>query len=120
MASGDFSVAAKLDSDGRIRGSEGTYFFFPPECTTASEEGNSSSARCIKLYLSEEYKGHDGRAADIWALGVTMWCLLFGEVPFYSSNMVVRFQADCVEQLCCRIYLIASRERNSYIRPECF
>lgn len=73
---GDFGVADKLDAEGFVKGTEGTYLFLPPECATLKSEDVG-------------YKGHDGRKADIWALGVTLWCLLFGTVPFYSFSLEV-------------------------------
>eukprot|EP00913_Durusdinium_trenchii_P015685 g14740.t1 len=45
---GDFGVAAKMDEDHLVHGTEGTYPFFSPEmCQTG-------------------YVGHDGRKADMW------------------------------------------------------
>ncbi|CEM35580.1 unnamed protein product [Vitrella brassicaformis CCMP3155] len=81
---GDFTVASKVDEHGRVRGTEGTYSFMPPECCTPTDE-------------SQEYSGHDGRAADMWALGVTVWVVLFGSLPFQKANLKELFEsiAEC-------------------------
>eukprot|EP01069_Polyplicarium_translucidae_P001215 Polyplicarium_translucidae@DN1576_c0_g1_i2.p1 len=55
---GDFSVAEVMGRDFRVYGTE----------------------------TNDSHRGHDGRAADVWALGVTLWCFLFGGVPFDCSS----------------------------------
>ena len=30
----------------------------------------------------------DGEAADMWALGITFWMLLFGEAPFRAVGLI--------------------------------
>lgn len=52
--------------DDIVSGSEGTYFFMPPEAL--SKENNKA--------------GYNGKLADIWSLGVTFFCCTFLELPF--------------------------------------
>ncbi|OWZ21710.1 Protein kinase [Phytophthora megakarya] len=52
---------------GMIKSTKGTYQFMPPE----SLNGNAFCA----------FK------ADIWAIGVTLYALLFGSLPYYSSDV---------------------------------
>ncbi|KAG7378019.1 hypothetical protein PHYPSEUDO_010677 [Phytophthora pseudosyringae] len=49
----------------RLRSTEGTYHFLAPECTTGDE--------------------YDPYQVDVWALGVTMFTLLLGTLPFGTS-----------------------------------
>eukprot|EP00922_Rhytidocystis_sp_ex-Travisia-forbesii_P038302 GHVS01057052.1.p1 GENE.GHVS01057052.1~~GHVS01057052.1.p1 ORF type:complete len:383 (+),score=48.81 GHVS01057052.1:190-1338(+) len=62
---GDFGSAEEMSSDGFIKRTRGTYAFLSPECV---EE-------------HPDRKGHDGRAADIWAVGMTTWALFFHFIP---------------------------------------
>eukprot|EP00386_Alphamonas_edax_P001458 GDKI01004382.1.p1 GENE.GDKI01004382.1~~GDKI01004382.1.p1 ORF type:complete len:433 (-),score=134.44 GDKI01004382.1:119-1417(-) len=65
----DFSVSSPLDARGYVQRTEGTYHFQPPEACRTLEEG-------------ETYIGHDGCAADVWALGCTLYCYVYGMPPF--------------------------------------
>eukprot|EP01071_Lankesteria_metandrocarpae_P005462 Lankesteria_metandrocarpae@DN4000_c0_g1_i2.p1 len=78
----DFSSASETDGNFRVFGSEGTHCFYPPECCVVQENPQA---------------GCDGRAADMWAVGVTMWCLLWGQVPFHCDNLDGLFKsiAEC-------------------------
>merc|ERR1712050_238450 len=53
-----------------VRGTEGSYSFFSPEMCRSP------------------YKGHDGRKADVWALGVTTWAFFYGSVPFMKNDLM--------------------------------
>jgi serine/threonine protein kinase len=46
----------------------GTYHFFPPEC------------------CDPDVDQYSGRSADIWALGATLFCLIFNELPFWDQE----------------------------------
>ncbi|KAG6615465.1 serine/threonine protein kinase [Phytophthora cinnamomi] len=68
----DFGVAymnedaLSVASSGlKLRSTEGTYHFLAPECTTGDE--------------------YDPYQVDVWALGVTMFALLLGTLPFGTS-----------------------------------
>jgi [calcium/calmodulin-dependent protein kinase] kinase len=51
-----------------LSGARGTYEFLAPECC---DPGSRSFS---------------GKAADVWALGVTIYCLAFNEVPFQAAQ----------------------------------
>jgi serine/threonine protein kinase len=66
----DFGVSEMLDSegDGTVTGSQGTPAFFSPELCRG--EGSVH-----------------GKAVDVWALGVTLYVLLFGKLPFFGESV---------------------------------
>lgn len=60
----DFGTASIIGENDILSGSRGTYEFLAPEC------------------CNPEQKFFSGKAADIWALGVTIYCMTFNELPF--------------------------------------
>ena len=52
-----------------MKKSAGTYHFFPPEACDAD--------------VSE----YSGKAADIWALGVTLYSMIFNQLPFWDDSL---------------------------------
>lgn len=67
---GDFGVSTVVNnSDDRVRNSAGTYHFMSPE---SQKQVN---------------KGFSGKAADIWALGVTFYAFTFLILPFDDENL---------------------------------
>ncbi|CDJ40569.1 protein kinase, PfPK7 homolog, putative [Eimeria tenella] len=77
---GDFGSAEKIGANGKVRHTKGTYMFMAPECLRPVEE-------------SKPYEGHDGRAADVWALGICAYVMVFGSVPFSASSIESLFEA---------------------------
>ncbi|PKA55674.1 Serine/threonine-protein kinase GRIK2 [Apostasia shenzhenica] len=65
---GDFSVSQIFEDDNdELRRSPGTPVFTAPEC-------------CLGLT-------YHGRAADTWAVGVTLYCMITGEYPFLGDTL---------------------------------
>ncbi|CAN8301092.1 unnamed protein product [Cochlearia groenlandica] len=65
---GDFSVSQVFkDDDDQLRRSPGTPVFTAPEC-------------CLGITYS-------GRAADTWAVGVTLYCMILGQYPFLADTL---------------------------------
>ncbi|KAG5566743.1 hypothetical protein RHGRI_002325 [Rhododendron griersonianum] len=65
---GDFSVSQLFEDDNdELRRSPGTPVFTAPEC-------------CLGLT-------YHGKAADTWALGVTLYCMVFGKYPFLGDTL---------------------------------
>ena len=66
----DFGVSEKLlepfDQNDLMAKTAGTYHFFPPEC------------------CDPDVEQYSGRVADIWALGATLYCLIFNELPYWD------------------------------------
>ena len=70
----DFGRSAKLESAAqKLSGSEGTYHFMAPET------------------LSEKTEGGYGKECDIWSLGVSFFCILFGYLPFNDELLIKLF-----------------------------
>ncbi|CAH8362387.1 unnamed protein product [Eruca vesicaria subsp. sativa] len=69
---GDFSVSQVFkDDDDQLRRSPGTPVFTAPECCLESESGVTYS----------------GRAADTWAVGVTLCYMILGQYPFLADTL---------------------------------
>lgn len=66
----DFGVSKVLDdpADDSVKATEGTYHFMPPE-------------EC-----DPDIDQFSGKAVDVWALGVTLFCLLYNKVPFWGDT----------------------------------
>ncbi|XP_048135944.1 serine/threonine-protein kinase GRIK2 isoform X2 [Rhodamnia argentea] len=65
---GDFSVSQVFEDDNdQLRRSPGTPVFTAPEC-------------CLGLT-------YRGRAADTWAVGVTLYCMVLGHYPFLGETL---------------------------------
>ena len=70
---GDFGFATRLGPGQKARGFKGTKFFFAPEMLGSNKE---------EMALMPEY----GFEVDIWALGVILFVLLTGGLPFQGSS----------------------------------
>ncbi|XP_050212835.1 serine/threonine-protein kinase GRIK1-like [Mercurialis annua] len=65
---GDFSVSQVFEDDNdELRRSPGTPVFTAPEC-------------CLGLT-------YHGKAADTWAVGVTLYCMVLGQYPFLGETL---------------------------------
>lgn len=70
----DLGVSNEFDGpDAFLTNTAGTPAFTAPECLSI-KQGDSP---------------YSGKAADIWSLGVTLYCLVFGRLPFQDDNVVV-------------------------------
>jgi len=74
----DFSISIVMEEDNIVNGTEGTYYFYSPEMCRSG------------------YKGHDGRRADVWAVGISLWAFLFGSLPFFSKDLALLL--DCIAE----------------------
>uniref|UniRef100_A0A7E4W847 calcium/calmodulin-dependent protein kinase n=2 Tax=Panagrellus redivivus TaxID=6233 RepID=A0A7E4W847_PANRE len=79
----DFGVSCEFEGiDAFLTGTAGTPAFMAPEA------------------LREDSSFYSGRAQDIWSLGITLYALVFGQVPF-SDNYVIalhkKIKNDAVE-----------------------
>jgi len=72
----DFGVSEMFekDSDMHTAKSAGSPAFMPPELCVA-KHGQVS-----------------GKAADLWSMGVTLYCLRYGKIPFERNNMLELYE----------------------------
>ncbi|EFR00872.1 CAMKK/META protein kinase [Nannizzia gypsea CBS 118893] len=73
----DFGVSEMFEksSDMFIAKSAGSPAFIPPELCVA------------------KYGEVSGRAVDVWSMGVTLYCLRYGRIPFHTSNIFDLYNA---------------------------
>ncbi|PHJ18245.1 protein 7 [Cystoisospora suis] len=91
---GDMGTAEKMDQHGRVRHTKGTYMFMAPECMQVTPSCSSASHGLDACSNTEKtggssssaYEGHDGRSADVWALGITLYVMLLGDLPLKSTH----------------------------------
>ena len=60
---------------------------------TQGEKAEGTRAAGSPAFTAPELCGQetvevDGKAADVWALGITFWMLLFGEAPFRAEGLI--------------------------------
>ncbi|XP_020259863.1 serine/threonine-protein kinase GRIK1-like [Asparagus officinalis] len=78
---GDFSVSQALeDDDEDIWRSPGTPVFTAPEC-------------CLGF-------SYNGKAADAWALGITLYCMILGKCPFIGESLQDTYDKIVNRPLC--------------------
>ena len=80
----DFGVSEMFEKQSQMltAKSAGSPAFLPPElCIT--KHGDVS-----------------GRAADIWAMGVSLYCLRFGRIPFERSGVLELYDAIKSDEIC--------------------
>jgi [calcium/calmodulin-dependent protein kinase] kinase len=68
----DFGVSCEFEGiDAFLTGTAGTPAFMAPEALTEDSS----------LFYS-------GRAQDIWSLGITLYALVYGKVPFWDAYVI--------------------------------
>ncbi|KAF2637689.1 Pkinase-domain-containing protein [Massarina eburnea CBS 473.64] len=73
----DFGVSEMFDKQDQMKTakSAGSPAFMPPELCVA------------------KHGEVDGKAVDIWSMGVTLYCMMFGRIPFEKHGMIELYQA---------------------------
>ena len=73
----DFGVSEMFEKDSEmlVAKSAGSPAFLPPELCVAKHGGIS------------------GKAADIWSMGATLYCLRYGKIPFERSGILELYEA---------------------------
>ncbi|CAM9346815.1 unnamed protein product, partial [Sphacelaria rigidula] len=76
---------ARSTSRAQISNTEGTWCFWAPEMCRQVSNGARSSA-------------FNAYATDAWAAGITLWCFLYGTVPFVRTSPMDLFDAIANER----------------------
>ncbi|KRZ71189.1 Calcium/calmodulin-dependent protein kinase kinase 1, partial [Trichinella papuae] len=80
----DFGVSREFTGlDAFLTGTAGTPAFMAPESLTEDED-----------------HFYSGRAQDIWSLGVTLFSLVYGDVPFKAPYSIILYKKIRTEPLC--------------------
>ncbi|KAM6970451.1 calcium/calmodulin-dependent protein kinase kinase 1 [Aplochiton taeniatus] len=79
----DFGVSNQFEgNDALLSSTAGTPAFMAPET------------------LSDNRKSFSGKALDVWAMGVTLYCFAFGKCPFFDEYILAlhnKIRSKCVE-----------------------
>lgn len=70
----DFGVSEIFTKDDRLKSTSGSPAFASPEL---SSPGISNAS---------------GKAADIWAMGITLYALIYGHLPFSDQNILELYE----------------------------
>lgn len=101
----DFSTAERVGTNDMLKKTAGTYQFFAPE-----------SCNCKRVFngrLAKNTDGVSGRASDIWALGVTMYAMLYNRLPFWGGSII-----DILDAIANKPYLCMDNDVDWNIRRE--
>jgi len=117
----DFGEAERFDpivnESGMLVETKGTHQFFPPECcrggvppttnngvvtfgASAAEPG--AEAKESETAAADKAVEFSGYAADMWAVGVSLFACLFGILPFYATEPVQLFEMIGTDGFCLR------------------
>lgn len=94
-------------NDMELAKTVGTPAFFAPElCQTPMADTNSLNGETPESAISLDTAKDDSASPptvdhkiDIWAMGVTLYCLLFGRVPFNADSEFALFEVIVNEEL---------------------
>eukprot|EP00834_Sanchytrium_tribonematis_P001364 NODE_33_length_36935_cov_1.609241.p4 type:complete len:533 gc:universal NODE_33_length_36935_cov_1.609241:23310-21712(-) len=79
----------QIEEDPELEKTVGSPAFFAPELCVATDELHTPikyDDEPHPLIDDPSYKVYITKSIDIWALGVTLYCLIYGQVPFTAAN----------------------------------
>lgn len=94
----DFGVSQMFDqpdTNTRLKG-QGTPAFLSPELCSAAGPSASSTADSSSPEAAEavrQQRESNGRRDDMWAFGVTFYCMVVGHLPFDKSHFLELYEA---------------------------
>ena len=78
---GDFGLAKDVSEADVHQKTVGTFHFLPPEC------------------CSPEVSSYRGKPADVWGLGLTLYAMVFLQLPFWAEGVAPLFEMILTFQL---------------------
>lgn len=78
------------DDNDEIKRSPGTPVFTAPECCLGMSNTKCSTILDILMLVGFSLNAglpYHGKTADVWAVGVTLYCLTVGQYPFLGDNL---------------------------------
>ena len=72
---GDFGLAKDVKKNGLLETICGTLYYLPPEIIME--------------------KGYDGKKSDVWSLGVILYIMIFGTIPWKGKNQIEILNEIC-------------------------
>lgn len=84
VPSGDTDPILMDDSD--LSKTAGTPMFLAPEIVSDTADIAAASSSSSTLHLAQRRKPPITKAIDVWAFGVTLYGLLFGNLPFHADT----------------------------------
>jgi len=73
--------------------------FDGPDAMLTNTAGTPAFTAPESLSQQPESLPYSGKAADIWSLGVTLYCLVVGKVPFQGQNVPVVYEKIKTEKI---------------------
>merc|ERR1719461_1679116 len=73
--------------------------FDGPDAMLTNTAGTPAFTAPESLSQQPESFPYSGKAADIWSLGVTLYCLVVGKVPFQGQNVPVVYEKIKTEKI---------------------
>ena len=81
-----------LGDDGHVKIADfGVADIFEGEDALLSKTAGSPAFMAPESLQATRDK-YSGKAADIWAMGVTLYCFVFGKIPFYHNNRISLYE----------------------------
>ncbi|XP_066921159.1 calcium/calmodulin-dependent protein kinase kinase 1-like [Clytia hemisphaerica] len=77
-----------LDDNDHIKIADfGVSDMFEGENDLLSKHAGSPAFQAPEVHDHDSRDKYSGKAVDVWAMGITLFCFLYGKCPFYSSLM---------------------------------